>query len=297
VVGSHSASGAENPNKYQYNGKELNQDFGLDWNDYGARFYDPTVSRWWNNDPLSEKAKGYSPYTYVFDNPVRFRDPDGRQAEDHILYNSAGRIVGIIPTGTTNANGNYVNNQDRFYLVTPVAGGNTVTLTSVRNVQPVASPQWNTLTAKQKLNTVQGVAGKHLVDGNGNVAGAPRVLNPDPAPAAGSPAALSNPGIVSVNNATTVGGIAGNIGGYIGVYDGHVTSNASPSPNPLDTPLYITPAPTTTTTLNSLPINGTTQTPLSPAELPTITPAPPVVGPNTLTPTQQKAVRNGQTSN
>ena len=27
-------------NKYQYNGKELNDDFGLNWNDYGARWYD-----------------------------------------------------------------------------------------------------------------------------------------------------------------------------------------------------------------------------------------------------------------
>ncbi len=27
-------------NRYQYNGKELNGDFGLNWNDYGARWYE-----------------------------------------------------------------------------------------------------------------------------------------------------------------------------------------------------------------------------------------------------------------
>jgi hypothetical protein len=36
-------NGAAGPNKYQYNGKEWNDDFGLSWNDYGARFYDPAV--------------------------------------------------------------------------------------------------------------------------------------------------------------------------------------------------------------------------------------------------------------
>ena len=42
-------------NKYQYNGKELNDDFGLNWNDYGARFYDPAIGRWNAIDPMGEK--------------------------------------------------------------------------------------------------------------------------------------------------------------------------------------------------------------------------------------------------
>ena len=33
-------NGAAGKNKYAYNGKEWNDDFGLGWNDYGARFYD-----------------------------------------------------------------------------------------------------------------------------------------------------------------------------------------------------------------------------------------------------------------
>ena len=65
-------------NKYQYNEKELNTDFGLDWTDYGARFYDPTVSRWLGVDPLSEKYLSWSPYVYVKNNPVKFIDPNGK---------------------------------------------------------------------------------------------------------------------------------------------------------------------------------------------------------------------------
>ena len=70
--------GASGQNKYQYNEKELNQDFGLDWNDYGARFYDPALARWTAVDPLADKYLRWTPYNYTMDNPMKFIDPDGR---------------------------------------------------------------------------------------------------------------------------------------------------------------------------------------------------------------------------
>ncbi len=52
-------------NKYQYNGKEWNDDFGLNLNDYGARWLDPCTNRWLSPDPMAVKYHSWSPYNYA----------------------------------------------------------------------------------------------------------------------------------------------------------------------------------------------------------------------------------------
>ena len=72
-------------NRYRYNGKELEEDFGLGWYDYGARWCDAAIGRFTGVDPLASDFAAWSPFSYSFNNPVRFVDPDGRAPEDIIL--------------------------------------------------------------------------------------------------------------------------------------------------------------------------------------------------------------------
>ncbi len=70
-----------NSNQYKYNGKELQA--GLDWYDYGARFYDAQIGRWHVMDPLMEKYYEWSPYNYVSNNPLLYFDYMGLEGKKY----------------------------------------------------------------------------------------------------------------------------------------------------------------------------------------------------------------------
>ncbi|MGD9489406.1 MAG: RHS repeat-associated core domain-containing protein [Calditrichaceae bacterium] len=72
---------------YKFGGKELDEESGLNWYYFGARYYDPATGRWLTSDPaltqwspqriMAHQLYGLSPYVYVRNNPLNRFDPDG----------------------------------------------------------------------------------------------------------------------------------------------------------------------------------------------------------------------------
>ena len=86
VVSSNGNSVAQ---RFGFIGKELNQELGLQWHDFGARNFDAALGRWMNIDPKANQFYDWSPYNYSYNSPLFFIDPDGKSPISMILKQAA----------------------------------------------------------------------------------------------------------------------------------------------------------------------------------------------------------------
>jgi RHS repeat-associated protein len=184
--------------KYKYNGKELQDELGLNWYDYGWRNYDPAIARWVNIDPLLNDLKftfddskvdeddddevyealitkletadgifntnNLNPYGYGYNNPVSFDDPDGRcpwclYAIAAILYSEFANA----PTGNAKTDSrNYEASQRNKTIVAETIisrGSNLSADPTVRPIVPVVGSPSKTENA-EKIKAAQQRADK-----------------------------------------------------------------------------------------------------------------------------------------
>ncbi len=82
-------------NKYKYNSKELQDEFGVDWYDYGWRQYDPALGRFMTQDRFAEKYYDISQYQYAANNPILYIDVNG----DSLMFFENGVYVTTLDDG------------------------------------------------------------------------------------------------------------------------------------------------------------------------------------------------------
>jgi len=100
AISSQAAGNLEN--KFKYNGKEqqhseFSDGSGLDLYDYGARMYNAQLGRWNVIDPLSDSSRGWSPFLYGENNPIRNVDVDGMYSD---FYDDAGTKISHVEDGS-----------------------------------------------------------------------------------------------------------------------------------------------------------------------------------------------------
>src|SRR5690606_38523115 len=83
IAGISSKAVGIQPNQYLYNdGTELNESLDVGLYETEFRLYDPQIGRFWQVDELSDFFEDWSPYSFAFNNPIRYNDPHGLNPED-----------------------------------------------------------------------------------------------------------------------------------------------------------------------------------------------------------------------
>lgn len=81
--------------EYLYNGKEMQEDFGLGWLDFDHRFYDPLRPTFGTIDRFSEKFPWQSPYCYAGNNPILNIDVNGDSVRLTNAYQKNAQIMKV----------------------------------------------------------------------------------------------------------------------------------------------------------------------------------------------------------
>ena len=154
------------PNNFKYNGKEFDTDLDLGWYHYGARMYDPQISRFTTIDPLADNYTPQSPYTYAANNPTNLVDFNGEGPSDPQPPFQAYNELSINGTATGRINVYRITGSQRKAINVNKTIVTTV-LTPVGIIESLynffSKPSSNTLGEAAMTNTAAGLKGWSLL--------------------------------------------------------------------------------------------------------------------------------------
>ncbi len=113
---------------YKYNGKEFQEELGLNVTAMDYRQYDGAIGRFNSVDVLSELAPHLTPYRYAFNNPVYWSDPSGLlegEPENTATCPTCPNLPAFQP---------YINDPNTDYVYDPITGEVSVQLREVEVV-------------------------------------------------------------------------------------------------------------------------------------------------------------------
>ncbi len=120
----------------KFTGKEWDDEFGLNWNYFGARYYDPQIGRWMVRDPLAEKYPSWSAYAFVLNNPLVNYDPQGKD----VIGLHLGLQVGFLLGGGASLQFVYDTEEKRFTVLASWGGGAMLGGSATGEIGVVYSP-------------------------------------------------------------------------------------------------------------------------------------------------------------
>lgn len=116
------------------------------------------ASRWLSPDPLAEEFPSWSPYTFSFDNPLRFVDPDGQAPED-IIFIIRGKTRGEDRSLTYKGGNFYWNDTKKVY---DGKGGNSTLNGVLGAYRKIEKSGDNVL--KNQLHTLENSKNSHYIE-------------------------------------------------------------------------------------------------------------------------------------